>query len=232
MDEDIKVKYYSEENITVEYDYKRFGRGGGKFVAIQEMKIIDDMMKRASLSSESYILDCPTGTGRFIPMCKEYTPYVIAADVSQAMLDEANKFDAHEFLKCSASEVPIPNTSIDMWLMSRFLFHFDDLNRFFREASRVVKPDGFMLFDVFSWSPRSLLPARLLGGRTYNHRLAVISRYSRENGFELIEKKDAFFIPTYIAGFIPNSIVKFVEKLTDKLLPKLKTKSYYLLQRK
>lgn len=228
----IKTKYYSDTKITDDYDYKRFERGGGIFVAEEEIRVLHILLDRAELSSESVLLDCPTGTGRFLPELERISKNIIAADISPAMLEIAKKYSAQQYIEASADKLPLENASVDFWLMSRFCFHFDSLDVFFEECVRVIKPGGYLAFDVFNFSPRSLLPEFLLGGRTFNHRLNRIRKLCVKHGFEIVLRENNFFIPTYISGFLPNIFVKAVEKLTHVILRFAKTKSYYLLRRK
>lgn len=228
----IKADYYSNEKVVLEYDQKRFLRGGGAYVAKKETEIISNFLKEACLAGENIIMDCPVGTGRFLPLINQFSEHIIAVDVSSAMLKIASRYNAEEFIESSAEDISVLDDSIDFWVSSRFFFHFSDLDPFFSEADRVIKSGGFFAFDVFSWSPRSLLPKFLLGGKTYNHKEDCIILLSRKYGFDVVVSKKAFLIPTYIASFLPNIVVTLIENISDKIAPNFKTKNYYLLRKK
>jgi ubiquinone/menaquinone biosynthesis C-methylase UbiE len=223
-----KQDYYSSDKVVSEYDHKRFLRGGGVYVAKKETEIIQYFLTR-NCNKNSIVLDCPVGTGRFLPLINQITENIIAADISEAMLKNASRFKAKKFIRSSAEKLPIEENSIDFWISSRFFFHFMDLDVFFKEANRVLKPGGYFVFDVFNWSPRSLLPEFLMGGQTYNHKQNYIKSLSIKYHFDILEDKQAFFIPTYIASFMPNLLVTFIEDLLDRISFKFKTKSYFLL---
>ena len=224
----VKANYYSSEKVVSEYDQKRFLRGGGVYVARKETEIIQYFLTKCC-SDSSIVMDCPVGTGRFLPIINQVTKHIIAVDISDAMLKNASRYKAEEFIKSSAEDIPIEKKSVNFWISSRFFFHFENLDSFFKEADRVIKPEGFFVFDVFNWSPRSLLPEFILGGKTYNHQLDYIRQLSNKYNFNIVEVRYAFFIPTYIASFIPNFFTVFIENLVDKVAPKWKTKSYFLL---
>ena len=224
----VKADYYSSKKVVLEYDQKRFLRGGGVYVAKKETEIVQYFL-REYCSSKSVVMDCPVGTGRFLPIINKFTRHIIAVDISDAMLKNASKYKAERFVKSSADNMPIEKDSVDFWISSRFFFHFETLDNFLKEADRIIKPGGYFAFDVFNWSPRSLLPEFILGGKTYNHNLSYIQQLSSKYNFNITEVKRAFFIPTYIASFIPNFFVVFIENLVDKFFPKYKTKSYFLL---
>ena len=224
----VKADYYSSEKIVSEYDHKRFLRGGGVYVAEKETEMMQYFLGK-HCSSDSIVLDCPVGTGRFIPLIGQFTKHIIAVDISDAMLENASRYQAERFIKSSADNMPLEENSVDFWVSSRFFFHFEDLDGFFQEASRVIKSKGGFAFDVFNWSPRSLLPEFILGGQTYNHKLDYIQQLCDKYRFSIVEVRRAFFIPTYIASFIPNSLVSSIENWTDEVLPNYKTKSYFFL---
>lgn len=232
MSGDVKEKYYSDSRISGDYDRRRFGRGGGAYVAATEEAILRRLLTAAGVHAGSVAVDCPVGTGRFIPLLQTHTRRVIAADISPPMLEIARRHGAEEYIRCSADRLPVSDASVDFWVMSRFCFHFRALEPFFAEAARVIKPGGSLAFDVFNWSPRSLCPGFLLGGRTYNHGPAVIAGLMSRHGFEIALRESAFFVPTYVAGYLPNGLVIRLERLADRFMPRAKTKSYYLARRK
>lgn len=69
-------------------------------------------------------------------------------------------------MRASADALPIEAGSVNVWLMSRFAFHFADLRNFFCEAARVLVPGGCLIFDVYQWTPRQWIPGnqKFIGG--------------------------------------------------------------------
>ncbi|PIT99544.1 MAG: hypothetical protein COT74_11130 [Bdellovibrionales bacterium CG10_big_fil_rev_8_21_14_0_10_45_34] len=231
MQEETKRIYYSKSEVVDIYDWKRFQRLGGRYVAKKENSALEELLTLAKIDSASLILDCPVGTGRFIPNLKKFSNNIIAADISPSMIEVAKSYGASEYLVCSADQLPLANETIDLWVMSRFCFHFEDLSVFFKEASRVLKKNGHLIFDAFNWSPRSLVPSPFLGGKTFNHPPAELNKILGVHGFEIVKRLPTFFIPTYISTFIPNFLVEGVERISDQVAPLAKTKSFYLVKK-
>lgn len=228
-----KAEYYSNADIVENYDSRRFMRGGGRYVADKEVEIISTLLTYAGIQSGGVALDCPTGTGRFISILKKYGLTVLASDISEAMLAHAARFKADKYLRKSAENLGLEDGSVDVWLMSRFCFHFDDPSPFLKEASRVLKDNGFLIADFYNWTPRSWIPGKQswLGGRTYLHSKSAVSEMAAENGFSIIEAIPVFAIAPYLYGFTPSIVPIAIESLSNFFPSGLKTKTYYLLKK-
>jgi|GEM_PF-312244 len=109
------------------------------------------------------VLDCPSGTGRFLPTLASLGVSVVAMDTSDAMLREGRKYHGL-FTKfpmavaCSAFEIALPDNAVDVILCSRLLHHVSDREdrlRILREFARVAKVGVVISFfdaDCFrSW---------------------------------------------------------------------------------
>tara|TARA_Y100000389_G_C17457830_1_gene519401 strand:- start:1424 stop:2143 length:720 start_codon:yes stop_codon:yes gene_type:complete len=237
VEKNFKIKsekkiFYSKENVVNNYDYKRFKRGGGKYVKKTEDKVIENFLKYINLKNPS-VVDCPSGTGRILPILKKYSKKIICIDNSMKMIKFSKKnFSNYTFVKCSADNLSLKKNSVDIFLSLRFLFHFNDVSDFFEESSRVIKKNGYYIFDTFNWSPRTLLGNKYIGGKTYNHGRKKIEEFSKKNGFKIIHVNHCFFIPTYISTFLPNFFVTSVEFIADLIfVKKFRTKSFYLLKK-
>lgn len=230
---DKKAQYYSNAEVAKHYEFRRFVRGGGGYVAKKEAACISNLLNATGLSAGGLGLDCPTGTGRFIPVLQSIGITVIAADISNSMLALAEQYGADKYLNESADALSLGDNSADIWLMSRFCFHFDDPRSFLREAFRVLKPNGYLVVDFYNWTPRALIPGKQawLGGRTYTHTKSKVAEFAKEIGFSVVNEQPVFAIAPYLYGFVPSVAVLAIEFLSDYLPQSLKTKSYYLLQK-
>ncbi len=230
---DPKERYYSDSEVVRNYEQRRFGRGAGRFVAQKEEATIAGLIASLNLKAGACALDCPTGTGRLLPLLLSQGLAPIAADISQAMLDSASRFNLARCLLASASALPLADDSVELWLMSRFAFHFADLRPFFKEAARVLVPGGHLLFDIYHWTPRQWIPGNqsFLGGRTHTHRMATLELWLKACGFELVARTPTFLLAPYLYGFMPGFLPAFLESISDSLAPRWKTKSYLLARK-
>jgi SAM-dependent methyltransferase len=222
-----KADYYSNLETVEHYEYRRFGRGGGAYVAQRESEAIVRLIRRSGLTS-GRALDCPCGTGRFIPLLQASGLEVLAADVSGPMLDYARRHKALGYLQGSADHLPLEEASVQVWLMSRFCFHFPDPSPFFFEAARVLAPGGVLILDAYNWTPRSWIPGQqaFLGGRTAIHSRAAIQLWANSAGLMLEETVSVFAVAPYIYSFLPLWLTRTVEAIAEALAPGHKTKTY------
>lgn len=227
-----KKTFYKSAEVVFDYDYKRFVRGGGKTVKKIEDEIIFSFLKKTKVKNP-YILDCPCGTGRAINILKKITSKIICSDTSLKMTNYVNNnYSKIECVNFSAENLRIKKESIDIYLSIRFMFHFENLEDFFSEASRVLKKDGYYVFDVFNLSPRVFFKSKFLGGKTFNHNLQCVKKLSDKHGFTIISQTNCFIIPTYISTFLPNFFVKFIELNVKKFFKiNFGTKTFYILKK-
>src|SRR5438045_5397120 len=114
---DEKQRYYSDTNVVREYDRRRFVRGGGRYVGEIELATVRDLLHKLHLKPGDLALDCPTGTGRFLPLLREFQLETIAVDISTAMLELAGRVPEVRCLQASADALPIEAASVNVWLM-------------------------------------------------------------------------------------------------------------------
>ena len=227
----VKEDYYTNQDVVELYDYRRFVRGGGALVAKSEIDSINDMLNEISFEDNSVAIDCPTGSGRFIPLLNARGYKVVACDISKPMLELAMRYKANQYLECGADSIPIASGTANLVLMSRFCFHFKDPSPFICEMARVLKDDGYLLADFYNWTPRRFLPDFLYGGKTFTHNKAEVQAIAKKYGFEIVKVKALFFLPPYVYSLLPLRVTVFVESFTEKHFPRTKSKTYYLLKK-
>lgn len=101
------------------------------------------------------ILDMGTGTG-FVPL--QIGSYLsgndkmICADISEKILSVCRKNIENKslspqfsFLKLDGSKIDLPDKSIDIITLNSVLHHLPDLENFFEEANRLLKPGGLLV---------------------------------------------------------------------------------------
>jgi putative sterol carrier protein len=133
------------------------------------------------------VLDCPSGTGRFLPTLASLNVSVIAMDTSDAVLREGRKHHAlfkkpPVVLVGSALEIGLPDDAVDVVLCSRLLHHIADREErltILREFARVARVGVVVsFFDSVSFrawrSERKKRRTGKLGGRHAMTRAAFV----------------------------------------------------------
>jgi ubiquinone/menaquinone biosynthesis C-methylase UbiE len=100
--------------------------------------------------SGSRALDVATGGGHTALYLASRGFSVIAADISQAMLDGASRLAAERGLPLEtrlheAESLPYSEASFDLVTCRVAAHHFSDRGAFLSEVARVLKPDGYFL---------------------------------------------------------------------------------------
>ena len=230
---DQKESYYSDAEVVREYDRRRFARGGGRYVAEKEEATVRGLIAQMDLPPGALALDCPTGTGRFLPVLQDFKLQPLAVDISPAMLELAGRFPGVKTLRASADGLPLDSGSVHLWLMSRFAFHFADLRPFLREAARVLAPGGYLLFDIYQWTPRQWIPGdqKFLGGRVHTHSIETATEWLGECGLRVTQQRPTFLLAPYIYGFMPDFLPRLLDRASDAIAPGWKTKSYLVARK-
>ena len=223
----------SDLHITPSEDLRRFDSGGGRYVHEAEAAMVRDLFAAAALPASSVVLDCPTGTGRFIGLLHRMGFVVWALDGSAAMLEAAKQFGADRYLHRAAEAMSLPDACVDAVLMHRFLCYFKAPQPFLTEAARVLRPGGVLLVDACGWTPRAWVPddRSWLGGRVHVHTPEEVLGWTTTLGLELERREPLFLLTPSAYGFLPDVMSRGVEWLGDKIAPQRKTKTYFLLRK-
>lgn len=103
-----------------------------------------------------HIVDLWTGTG-FLPLLFLDNDIKFGrfscTDISQNILDEAQKrieshwwfSDNFEFIKLVDQQLPFETWSVDVLMMNSVLHHLPDLEKFYQEASRILKKEWLLV---------------------------------------------------------------------------------------
>jgi SAM-dependent methyltransferase len=228
-----KRDYYSRSDVVRTYESRRFERGGGAYVARVETAAIEGLLAGLSFPPDAWALDCPSGTGRFLPLLARGGLRPLAVDISLPMLAAASARGTGARSRASASSLPLPDGAAHLWLMSRFAFHFADLRPFLREAHRVLVARGYLLLDVYHWTPRSWLPGgqSFVGGRVHIHGARRLESWLGESGLAVVGRRPVFALTPYLYGWMPRSLPPLLDRVGDAVAPRWKAKSYVLAQK-
>jgi ubiquinone/menaquinone biosynthesis C-methylase UbiE len=89
-------------------------------------------------------LDVACGTGQSSVALKEIAEQVVGVDPSETMLAMASHDDRIRYVEASAEELPFPEAEFDLVTVS-LAFHWFDRDPFLAEASRVLRPFGWLV---------------------------------------------------------------------------------------
>jgi ubiquinone/menaquinone biosynthesis C-methylase UbiE len=114
-----------------------------------------DMAQRAAALSPRRILEIAAGTGVVTRALVAAMPdaVIVATDLNQPMLDVASsRIDATTvtFLQADAQALPVEDAAFDLVVCQFGVMFFPDRVAAYREARRVLKPEGRFLFN--SWN--------------------------------------------------------------------------------
>jgi len=150
------------------------------------------------------VLEIGAGSGLNLPFYGERVTQVFALDPSEALLEMArSKFPATrfalEFLPASAEEIPLDSRTVDTVVSTWTLCSVPDAARGLREARRVLKPGGTLLFVEHGLAPEAAVQRwqrrinplwrRISGGCNLDRR---IDRLIEQAGFGSIRVETAY----------------------------------------
>jgi ubiquinone/menaquinone biosynthesis C-methylase UbiE len=99
--------------------------------------------------------DCATGNGQAATGLSPYFKRVVATDLSQSQIENAISKSNIEYRVLRAEEkVPLPDESVDLVTVAQAI-HWFDLDTFYSEVKRVLKPKG--IFATWAYSFHSPL---------------------------------------------------------------------------
>jgi ubiquinone/menaquinone biosynthesis C-methylase UbiE len=120
-----------------------------KFWPISVFRQLENKNIKALLSkippAQTRALDIGCGTGNVLGIMKGYLP-IFGLDFSSVMLKIAKQKSYAGLLLAHASQLPFKNNSFDLVLAIGLGEYIKDLNPFFIEVTRLIKPEGYLLF--------------------------------------------------------------------------------------
>lgn len=210
-----KKTYYADKKVVSDYYNFRYGGRSGEYVNRRELTITKEL-----LPIKGRILDIPCGRGRLTKILLEQGFDVIAADYSPEMINQAKEALRVPIIRADAFNLPFKDASFDCVISLRFTFHYQEIQNFFREAARIIKKGGFIIFDTYRWSPMafSLPYPQRLGGRVFIHSQKRILQILKELNLKVITSKNCFLFSPFIYRFLPFFVAKILDRI-ERILP-------------
>ena len=95
--------------------------------------------------------DCGTGNGQAALGLAQYFDRVIATDPSAEQIRNAAPHEKINYVVAPAEQTEIPSRSVDLITVAQAV-HWFDMERFYQEARRVLKPDGTLVLWCYGLS--------------------------------------------------------------------------------
>lgn len=97
------------------------------------------------------VWDCATGSGQAAKGLARHFRRVVATDASTEQISQAAQAAGIEYRVADASSSGLPDHSVDVVTCAQAL-HWLDVDGFFAEATRVLKPDGAIVIWGYEWT--------------------------------------------------------------------------------
>lgn len=176
----LSEKYFS--NLNKNYD-KWFGSPFSGYIRERQIKNFLNFVQGAN----SY-LEVGCGTGKFISQvkCKDKT----GTDISKEMIAiSQEKCPEAKYFVCPSDKLPFEDNSFDRVAMMNVIQYLEDPKATIDELCRVTKPQGKILFTVFSKVSISLNPVRFFVRRQLGENLPFVNFYTPGQISRMLENK-------------------------------------------
>ncbi|XP_056351741.1 putative methyltransferase DDB_G0268948 [Oenanthe melanoleuca] len=124
-----------------------------RFAPGKELKqtILSYLREKKAIPAELAV-DVGCGSGQGTEFLGEHFKKVVGTDISEAQIQEANENPGMpniSYLACPAEELPFQDGSVDV-LTSFTAAHWFDIEKFMKEAERVLKPGGCVAISTYT----------------------------------------------------------------------------------
>lgn len=93
-------------------------------------------------------LDCGCGSGQLSAVLAKFFDEVVATDASREQIASAEPCRNVTYRVASAEDTPLPDRSVDLITVAQAV-HWFDLERFYAEVHRLLKPDGVLALITY-----------------------------------------------------------------------------------
>lgn len=174
---------------------------GKGFIAPGGEGNVDHIVQGVDLNGKR-VLDLGSGAGGgTLVLASKYGANVVGLDLEAPLIElsrenasDAGLSDKVEFRCIEPGPLPVEEASFDVFYTSGVLCHIEDRLSLFRDALRVLKPEGILL--GYDWFPTTLSDdinnwMNVAGLHLYPDNLENYAKTMREAGFENVYYSDA-----------------------------------------
>lgn len=114
----------------------------GKFTVKFKRMLYDNI----NVNTDDIVVDIACGNGRFLNMLTQKSSFRgYGVDISEKMIEQARTLNPEMiFFTGSCENLPIETESTDIMTVCAAYHHFPKVDKFAKEASRVIKKDGLL----------------------------------------------------------------------------------------
>jgi ubiquinone/menaquinone biosynthesis C-methylase UbiE len=211
-------KAYLGSQLVGTYDARHFGGAGGQYVFNKDITILEKLCG----SQPGMILDIPCGTGIYTAYFQAKGFRSIGIDIAQPMLMKAK--ERKQELRLVVGDIlnlPVEVQLINTILIIRLFQHLTmaDTLKALQELRRVMKPQGRIIFDTLSWSPRKTDRESYTGIHVYS--MSDVEALIDQSGLKKIESRSAYLFSAIWYRKLPVWVLQMfdrVERLTPSTL--------------
>lgn len=223
--DDSKARWYAKKDIVENYEKKRFGGKSGEYINNKEM---DFFVRFIEKNIKGKILDMPVGTGRLSKILKAKNKNIIGADFSKTMLQYAQRVFSAPLYQCDARQTNFKNNEFEAVVSMRFFQHFQDIEIFIKEIKRITKNNGYILFDIFGWSPRAFFWVKR--NKIYSHSIKEIECLGKKYHFKMVGRNSKFLLPPLILRWMPLNVIRVLSKIEKFFPDRLKVRHFFIFK--
>jgi SAM-dependent methyltransferase len=208
-----KRTFYSQPEISDAYDQQRFGGASGARVNAREIEIVLSM-----LPETGQVLDLACGTGRLSRAIRARGQRVFGIDYSRPMVEKSVAAGIPTAVG-DAFATPFSAEAFDAIVSLRFAFHWADLAALLREMRRLVAPGGVLVFDTYTWSPRSMLALgrQRWGERVFLHDRNEVLRIAADLDLRVTQSVPCFLFSPYLYRLAPLPLERVFESMERRV---------------
>jgi ubiquinone/menaquinone biosynthesis C-methylase UbiE len=221
-------KTYTGAELVASYDHRHFGGNGGRYVFEKDVTIIERMLGKP----KGLVADIPCGTGKFSAYLRVKDWHILGGDVSLAMLKIAEtQHGGTPFFQTDIHRLPFRENSLEVMMIIRLFQHIpiQEFRNVLREARRVIRADGCILFDTLRWSPRQVAAEEKDGMHVYS--LPTCRDIVQREGLIVESSISTYLFSAIRYRYMPVCVLKGLDHLEKIVRAEWKLRTFWLCRK-